>query len=274
MSLYLIDLVEWQTVNVNSTWSWFISHSCKQSLLVACQTYLWNNHAWIISCLWVLWMPYSLVIANNEDFIRFSWNVNNTCHCNILLIEVTLIKPGQSLLLDYQVKEIHIAIGIARSETHIIVKPVNWTHFMSVTLALVIGRTLASIEVVDINCIIKVSTCKEMSTTCKSNFSARFNLNLLNLIQRLWEHVHHKNLVIKSYYYMEATWMKGNTKCLFRNLVNNLKSSCGIVPYSDSLILRACNNERFTDAEIKTCYNIWVEIANHIVKFAAVICSI
>ena len=98
-------------------------------------------------------------------------------------------------MLD-QIVEIDVAIQAARCETHVILEPVDGPDFVHVALALVIGWTLSSVEVVNVHCVGQESCCEQVASVAEADFLASLDLDLLDLVERLGEHVHHQDLVI------------------------------------------------------------------------------
>ena len=73
---------------------------------------------------------------------------------------------------------------------------------------------------------------------------------------------------------MLSTWMESNCECFLWQLVRYLKGLVDIVPYLNTLILGAGDNELLPDAHIKSCNLLSMALAMHKVKFWLLLCSL
>ena len=80
------------------------------------------------------------------------------------------------LLLDYQVVKIDVAIDAARSESCVVVEPIDASDLINVTFALVVLGAVLRVKVVNPDCVVAHCTGKQVASIREFYFSAGLDL--------------------------------------------------------------------------------------------------
>jgi hypothetical protein len=95
----------------------------------------------------VLAVP-DLPVSTNHVYLKwFPRDVDHTSHSKTLLIEVSISESSTCFLLSNQIIEVDITILGTGSKCHVIFKPINAPHSTHMVLALIVRRTVSSVEV-------------------------------------------------------------------------------------------------------------------------------
>ena len=87
---------------------------------------------------------------------------------------------------------------------------------------LVVRRALACVEVVhDDRADLHAS--KQVTTIGENNLTARLDADVLVLLNRVLEHVHHSYSIVETNHDLEASWVEGHTLGLLRERLINLE---------------------------------------------------
>ena len=138
-------------------------------------------------------------------------NVYNTRHLNGFLGEILLHESAGSISGVYEIPEEYITTHTGRYKAHIILEPVNRLNSLDVTLALVVTWVLTSVEVVYVDCVVLVSSGEQVTTMAELDLVAVLLLDVLELVKRLREDVHQKDLILGRDNDMETTWVECNS---------------------------------------------------------------
>ena len=126
---------------------------------------------------------------------------------------------------------------------------------------LVVGRALACVEVVhDDRADLHAS--KQVTTIGENNLTARLDADVLVLLNRVLEHVHHSYSIVETNHDLEASWVEGHTiSTLLELLVDlQLKANLRIVaPDLDCLVGGASGDQVLLNAHVHACDGTGVE---------------
>ena len=121
-------------------------------------------------------MPDFFIITDDIGFEGTARNVYNGGEVNILLVEILLIQTSESLLLYNQIVVVDVTIDTTRSETGVIIEPVDAADTVHVTLTLIVLRTVLGVEVVHPDRVRAISACKHVAAIAKLDLFAPFDL--------------------------------------------------------------------------------------------------
>ena len=102
MSLYLSNLLKWvESPDLDRTWTAFLTHTTEEYFTILKDIDLGElfTSFCVDSCAFIV-VPYILVGANNENFIRFSWHVADPGELNCSLVEVFVLVPHLRFFLQ------------------------------------------------------------------------------------------------------------------------------------------------------------------------------
>lgn len=177
MSLYLIDLSELRHLeDVDGTGFAFLTNTSNECLLVGSKHDLRELNASIKPVLVVLAVPDLAVIAHSIHLERLARDVHDRCEVDVLLVKVFVVKSLLVLLLHDQVVEVNVTVDTARSETCVVLEPVDASDFVHVTLTLVVLGAVLGVEVVYPYCVVSDCTGKQVASMRELDFSAGLNL--------------------------------------------------------------------------------------------------
>ena len=103
------------------------------------------------------------VITYNESLKLSARNIAKTSKRYTLLIKVFLLESSVIFFLKLQIIKEYIPVHSTTCEAHVVVKPIDATNFVHVTLALHILRTFHRVKVVNVNCVLCNSSGKHMA---------------------------------------------------------------------------------------------------------------
>ena len=139
-----------------------------------------------------------------------------------------------------------------RYKTRIVLQPRDRPNHSAVGLESVVDWILSCVEVVDVD-EVDEHAGEKVSTVGEDDFTARLDWQILVLLDRVCEYIHHTNTVEEAYHNLETSWVEGYADGIILELLVDLQLETqrwAVAPNLDGSVRRASRDQVLLDAHI------------------------
>ncbi len=214
MCLYLTELLHRELPNLNSTWMASLAYTSEECFAVGEDLHLRDVVLRITTIVMVACVPHFALSTCYDGTVDGTWNVRDASDRDVASLEIVILATRELSALVLEVIEGDLSLNATVSEARIVLKPVNASNLAVMTLTLLVGWALHSVEVVDVS-VLSMTCSEHVTTVAESDLLACLELEavILSDIARL--HVHHEQFVTDGCQDVETTWVEGNSCCIF-----------------------------------------------------------
>ena len=145
-------------------------------------------------------MPNLPIISNNDSTCLLLWHIDNASEIDRLLREIIFLDSVLVLFVLDQVEEVTSTVMGTRSESHIIIPPIDASDLTIMALDVPVSRNFASVEVIHVDIVTSTYRgSKKMTTIAELDLSALFDCYTAIFLDTVGEDIHHLNLVSDSH---------------------------------------------------------------------------
>ena len=214
MGLHFVDIIHGEAPNLNGSRTVHLARTRKECLAIRHHLQLRNIILGITVIGVVRRVPDLSIRARHNGSANLTWHIDTAFEMRVPRLEIVLLAARHFKPLLLQVVEGNLPLVAAICEARIILEPINVDNLSAMALALLIVRTIDSVEV-EKPSLSSVTRSEHMTSITKLDLIAVLHLKAVVVKQRVGQYIHHVELVTNGCQDVETAWMECNGSSIF-----------------------------------------------------------